>query len=157
MIYETHRLLNAREIVRIVGKGHVAFFLAWYFNYFRDICISSLSSTNISACQISNSDQISCTNLSDCLLQIWSDFGGNGNAKIRTKCGKMYVSLALGNFTRRYYPTTVIHEARIDFHEVSNVKKRKKSKEKKERRKRKKRRNARGACIVRELSPPMVF
>lgn len=84
-------------------------------------------------------------------------FGGNGNAKIRTKCGKMYVSLALGNFTRRYYPTTVIHEARIDFHEVSNVKKRKKSKEKKERRKRKKRRNARGACIVRELSPPMVF
>lgn len=61
------------------------------------------------------------------------------------------------HFTRRYYPTTVIHEARIDFHEVSNVKKRKKSKEKKERRKRKKRRNARGACIVRELSPPMVF
>lgn len=156
MIYETRRLLNAREIVRIVGKGHVAFFPAWYFNYFRDICISSLSSTNISACQISNSDQISYTNLSDCLLQIWSDFGGNGNAKIRTKCGKMYVSL--GNFTRRYYPTTVVHEARgIDFHEVSNVKKRKKSKEKKERRKRKKRRNARGACIVRELSPPMVF
>lgn len=76
MIYETRRLLNAREIVRIVGKGHVAFFPAWYFNYFRDICISSLSSTNISACQISNSDQISYTNLSDCLLQIWSDFGG---------------------------------------------------------------------------------
>lgn len=42
MIYETRRLLNAREIVRIVGKGHVAFFPAWYFNYFRDICISSL-------------------------------------------------------------------------------------------------------------------
>lgn len=90
------------------------------------------------------------------LIRFW--WNGNGNAKIRTKCGKMYVSLVLGNFTRRYYPTTVIHEARgIDFHEVSNVKKRKKSKEKKERRKRKKRRNARGACIVRELSPPMVF